>query len=263
MKFGKIDTEKKIEVIKFDKQGIQAECHISRYITNNFGFCAIADLAVAHLDPDSKKRKKAAKSLEAEVERTITRDHKGQISILARHIMDSIVLARSIAIDQGEVKISEKLMRSALRVEGIDDPNFCPLSFSPDNFAIRLDPVRQGKFNNKTTNTCFRLEARDCIIRFNLIYLPTTISESSVINLLAYCGEFIGIGAWTPIKSGTAGLFKVKTDGRFIKKNEPVKQPKIDAKLIQTGFKRFVKEEGGENAKEYLKKFEKVIPLAV
>ena len=112
----------------------------------------------------------------------------------------------------------------------------------------------------KKSNICFRPEFKNWSIKFNVIYLPNSISTKDVLNLLAYCSEFIGLGAWTPSKSGNFGLFKVKAC-QFQKK-EIVKQEKFDSKLIQDGFKQFLKEEGTGSAADLITKFKPIISKA-
>lgn len=259
--------EKKVETVNFKKEALQIIAIGSDpgYIANNFGMLPKSGMAYDHfqIDPDHGKKKKArdAKNLEVEIESKIIRDPKGRVCILARHIMDAIVDANAIAADNGGVVISKKFLRNVIRIEGVEFKDYCPISFTKKNYRSRLDNVVQitGK-GARVSNICFRPEFKNWSIRFNVIYLPNSISDKNVLNLLAYCSQFVGLGAWTPSKSGNFGLFTVKTCP--FQRKETVKQEKLDSKLIQTGFKQFLKEEGAGSAADLIVKFKPIISKA-
>lgn len=214
------------------------------YISNAFGIGERMKMTTPHLFPKSVDRVKTNKDIriiENEVTSKLFLDEKGRPCIMARSICDNLYWAVNLQPKESGIKMSKKEFHVACKVTGIDNIHYVPLSWK--SYRTRADNVimKDGK-GGLHNMVAFRPEFIGWSINFNIIFMPGLISESAIITAIAFCSEFVGLGAWTPRFSGGFGLFSTTNPNKNALTKDVSKQT-LDRKTILGGLKQFLKDE--------------------
>jgi len=149
-------------------------------------------------------RQKEARDIQSEVEQAIHRMPNGDIGFPSCGFKKAMVEA-AVYLDG----LDKKLVKGSIQIPG----NLIKINFKKQ--VVNEAVVRLGGFTRKAM-VRYRPEFQEWSCELPILFNSAQISLQQLVQLANTAGFHIGVGEWTPQRSGSYGMFEVDTKGSGI-----------------------------------------------